>query len=121
MSNPLFDALQEHTKTPVDSSKDAIRKAVEVAWMHSRTKTIEGHGLGVDILLAAIMGMDGRSREKLISTRDFNAIYSLATAMQGKAAQFWAHDIKCQLLHGRLVEAQVAIEPASTYTWRRAV
>ena len=114
MSNPLYDALQSHVKTAPSQSKESLRNAVEKAWMYARTKTIEGNGLSLDILMASIINLDVRVRQRLIADREFNALYSMATAMQGNANTFWAADVRNQVLHTRLVEARGGLQ---TYGW----
>ena len=103
--NQLHEALRNHTPTPEATSKATIKKHFEFAWNNARLRTIEGHGLTVDIILAAVTGMESRTRSKIITADQYNYLMNIATAAQANLSLIYSADARCQVLHARLSEA----------------
>ncbi len=103
--NQLHEALRNHTPTPENVSKAAIRKQFEVSWNNSRIKTIEINGNTVDIVLAAVINMESRTRNKIITPDQYNTLCGIAQAAQANLSLIYSHDVRAQVLHSRLMEA----------------
>ena len=103
--NALHEALMAHTATPDLISKASLRKHYEAGWMNARIKTIENNGNTVDIVLAAVLNMESRTRSKIITPDQYNTLYGIATAAQSNLSLIYSYDTRCQVLHARMVEA----------------
>jgi len=103
--NQLHEALRNHTPTPENVSKANIRKHFETSWTNSRLRTIEGNGLTPDIILAAVVNMESRTRLKIITNDQYNYLHNVARAAQANLSLIYSYDPRAQVLHARLVEA----------------
>ena len=103
--NQLHEALRAHSGTPDLVSKANLRRHYEQGWFSARTKTIEQHGNTADIVLAAVLNMERRTRTKIITEDQYNLLISIAAAAQGNLDVIYSSDPRCQVLHSRLAEA----------------